>query len=127
MEIKMRGYGMIYALIVLLSVGFISQMSLHYLGGSEDSSTNFYGSFQNALYAKTLYEVAKKCLNRYDFNHCRKEEFMLEGYSGGYELFEEGVDSYRIEIWVLSQNPRNLHIIRNFLTKRIKRSLHATP
>lgn len=117
---------MVYALLVLLAVGFTSKISLRHFGLIEDASTHFYGSFQNALYAKALYDVAKACLSSYDFQTCHKQAFVDGIYRGAYELFEAN-DSYRVEIWVLHQNPRNLHIIRNFLTKKIKKVQNATP
>lgn len=116
---------MIYAIILLLGVGFVTKTTLRYFGMTEDANTHFYGSFQNALYAKTLYEVAKKCLSRYDFNHCQRQDFTDGIYSGGYEIFKLEQD-YRIEIWVLHQNPRNLHIIRNFVAKKIKKEENAS-
>ncbi len=117
---------MVYALLVLLAVGFVSKISLRHFGLIEDASTHFYGSFQNALYAKTLYQVAKACLSRYEMQVCDNQDFNEGIYKGGYELFDDK-DSYRVEIWVLHQNPRNLHIIRSFLVKKIKKVQNATP
>ncbi|WP_104697107.1 MULTISPECIES: hypothetical protein [unclassified Helicobacter] len=116
----MKAYGMVYALLLLLAVTFSSQIVLKYFGASLDVGSNFYGSLQNEIYMKNVYEIAKKCLEKYDFNLCWEDEMVFDHFSASYRLFEQE-DSYKIEIVLLHKNPRNLHIIRSFTNKIIKK------
>lgn len=111
---------MVYALFLLLAILFVSQISLRYFGTSLDSSSNFYGSLQNEFFAKSTYEIAKACLKKYDFDYCKEDAITFGDFQSSYEIFDEK-DFYRIEIVLLHTNPRNLHIIRNLINKRIKK------
>ena len=125
METKIRAYGMIYALLFLLGISVFTQMSLRYFGTQADATSNFYGSFQNALYAKTIYQIASKCIQKYqNLESCQSNTFIRGIFSGDYQLTEYPT-FYEINISILHQNPRNLHIIRNFYKKKIKRQENA--
>lgn len=111
---------MVYALLLLLVIVSSSQIILKYFGSSIDVGSNFYGSLQNEIYAQNIYEIAKKCLQKYDFEICQEDMINFDNFYATYKLFDQN-DFYRVEIVVLHQNPRNLHIIRSFLNKNIKK------
>lgn len=109
---------MVYALFVLLGLVSLSALALRYLGSDVDSSSNFYGSFQNELFARSVYDIAKSCLKSYDFARCESDSIDFGEFSASYTLTERA-SSYAIAIVVLHRNPRNLHIIRHFVEKEI--------
>ncbi len=115
-----RAYAMIYALFLLLALSGISGMVFGYFGRAIDGASNFYGSFQNELYAKSLYEIAKSCLKKYDFSQCQSDAIDFGDFKGSYTLIEQK-DFYEVQMVILHLNPRNLHIIRHFVQKEIKK------
>lgn len=120
MVIKSKAYAMIYALFLLLFLSSVSGFVLRYFGNDIDGASNFYGSFQNELYAKSLYHIAKSCLKTFTFTQCQNDVVDFENFKGAYWLIEEE-SFYRIQLVVWHTNPRNLHIIRYFVEKEIKK------
>lgn len=99
----------------------MTQGSFRNFGFSEDVATHAYGKFQNTLYIRSIYEIAKACLKNYDLTRCQYQNVYFDfhpDFQGGYEI-KQSVNGYDIEIWSLHQNPRNLHMIRDFVVKKI--------
>ncbi|MCE3037379.1 hypothetical protein LW135_05975 [Helicobacter sp. faydin-H20] len=116
----MKAFVLWKTLIVLVALISVAFMIPKALSTQKDSMSNFYGSFQNELYAKSVYYIAKACLMRYDLKKCEEDSIdFQDGVLGSYRLQEEN-KNYIVEISIMHKNPRNLHIIRHFIRKSIK-------
>ncbi|CBG40387.1 hypothetical protein [Helicobacter mustelae] len=116
----MRAFGLWYGVILLMIFIGVSVMVPRSVGLQEDVISNFYGSFQNELFAKSLYELAAQCIKQKEKASCLEDGLDFEGFEGSYQISEKA-DVYDVEIIVLHKNPRNFHIMRYFTHKIIKK------
>lgn len=110
-----NAFGLFYALIVLLAVAYISTASLRGQGVGVDMINNLHLKYQSDLYAQSVLEMAKLCLQNLDEQECKSDEFVFDNqYNGGYDLVDTNDNRYEIHIYIQA---------KNFLTSQIQRTL----
>lgn len=115
----MKSFVLWQVLVVFIGISGIVIIVPKVLGMQVDATSNFYGSFQNELDAKSVYEIAKQCIKLYGFEKCKEDSVVLENSLGNYKIMKNNKD-YLLEISIIHNNPRNLHKIRHFTKKKIK-------
>lgn len=101
----------LYAMILLLVMSYIGMNSLKQSSVFIDVLNNHHNTFQASLYTQSIANMAKICLEKYDFNPCESDRFIFENFIGGYDLIKDDT-KYYAEIYVEAKNLRTSQNLR---------------
>ncbi|RDU66237.1 hypothetical protein CQA53_04290 [Helicobacter didelphidarum] len=89
-SIKYNAFISIYALLLSLSISLVALHTLRSFTLKKDISLALVFQKQSQLYAKSLKEIALRCLKEYDLQTCAEDSIKFDEYfNGEYKIINE--------------------------------------